>query len=63
MTDEKPEEKPKQYLLMADQLTMTFLTRLMPGLQFVQVEGMPVKDNDAYQVLVNPLPKPETVKE
>lgn len=52
-------EKPKQYLLLADQLHMALISKLMPGMQFVEVEGISMKDNDKYNLLANPLNKEE----
>lgn len=48
---------PKQYLLMADEVHMTLLSKIMPGIRFVQVEGMPIENNDTHIFLVNRLPK------
>lgn len=53
--------KPKQYLLMADELHMAILSKIMPGILFVQVEGMAMQNNDTHMLLVNPLPKVEPV--
>jgi hypothetical protein len=55
---EVPAPKPKQFLLMADELSMALLSKLIPSLQFCQVEGMVIPDNPNYQVLANPIPKP-----
>lgn len=51
--------KPKQYLLLADEMHMTLISRLMPGLLFVQVEGLSMKDSAEYMLLVNPVSKPK----
>ena len=54
---------PKQYLLVVDELNMAMLGRLMPGLLFVQVEGLAMENNKTHMLLVNPLPaKPEEPK-
>lgn len=58
---EAPVSKPKQYLLMADEITMTILGKIMPGLLFVQVEGMAMQGNDNYMLLVNPIVKAPVV--
>lgn len=50
--------KPKQYLLMADELHMAMLGKIMPGLQFVPVEGMAVQNNPNHMFLVNPVAAP-----
>lgn len=49
------EIKQKQYLLLANEIHMALLGRLMPGLMFLQVEGINLKENDSYMVLVNPI--------
>jgi hypothetical protein len=49
--------KPKQYLIMADELHMAILGKIVPGLLFVQVEGMAMKDNSDHMLLVNPVAK------
>ncbi len=51
------EDKQKQYLVMVDSLGLACMSKLMPGLQFVQVEGMGIPDNNNYQLLVSPLAK------
>lgn len=56
-----PAPKPKQYLLLADELHMAMLGKLMPGLMFVQVEGLAIQNNDSYMMLVNPIAKPQPV--
>ena len=53
--------KPKQYLMVCDEMNMALLARLCPGMLFVQVEGMAVKDNENYMLLVNPITKPDAV--
>ena len=58
---EAPVQKPKQYLIMADEVTMAVLGKLMPTLLFVQVEGMAMQGNDGYMLLVNPLNKPAPI--
>jgi len=52
-------KKPKQYLPLLDEVGMACMRHLMPSMQFVEVEGMMMSDNNAYQVLVNPLPVPK----
>jgi hypothetical protein len=52
-----PVPKPNQYLIVVDDYHMAMLSKLMPGVLFVLVEGMTIKDNPNHQVLVNPLPK------
>lgn len=49
--------KPKQYLIMADELHMALLGKLIPGLMYVQVEGMNMENNPDYMLLVNPAKK------
>lgn len=50
--------KPKQYLVMADELHMALLGKLLPGLLFVQVEGMAMQNNSTHMLLVNPVAAP-----
>lgn len=50
--------KPKQYLIMADELHMAMLGKLLPGLLFVQVEGMAMQNNSTHMLLVNPVVAP-----
>lgn len=50
--------KPKQYLLMADELHMSVLGKIIPGLLFVQVEGMAMQNNSTHMLLVNPVVTP-----
>ena len=52
---EEPQEK--QYLLTADARLMALITNVIPGLKFIQVEGMSIPENDLYQILVNPVAK------
>ncbi len=47
----------KQYLIMVDDLHRALLAKMIPGMLYVQVEGMNMADNPKYQVLVNPLPE------
>ena len=49
--------KPKQYLLMADEMHMALLGKLIPGLLYVQVEGLSMENNPDYMLLVNPVKK------
>lgn len=58
-TAEVPVQKSKQYLLMADELHIALLGKLMPGLLYVQVEGLAVEGKPGYMLLVNPVKKEE----
>lgn len=49
-----PAQKPKQFLLVADEFTMAVMSKIMPGMLFVEVQGMAMKDNDTHMLLVNP---------
>ncbi len=51
----------KQYLVMVDDLNMALLGKIIPGLQYLPVEGMTLQGQDVYQMLVSPLPKPQEV--
>lgn len=53
--------KPKQYLVMVDELSMAILGKLIPSMLFVQVEGMAMQGNDNHMLLVNPTNKPAPV--
>lgn len=53
--------RSKQYLIMADEMHMAILGKIMPGILFVQVEGMAMKDNSDHMLLVNPIAKPAAV--
>lgn len=57
-----PIPKPKQYLLMANELHMAMLSKIVPGMLFVQVEGMSMQNNPNYMLLVNPIAQPEVTK-
>lgn len=50
--------KPKQYLLMIDDIGAAFLSRLCPSIQLVQVEGIHMQGNDTHMALVSPMAKP-----
>lgn len=60
--EEVPEAvaKPKQYLLMIDELSLVFLSKIIPSIQFCEVEGVSVDNNTSYQLLVNPTRKVST---
>jgi hypothetical protein len=51
--------KPKQYLLMVDDVFMAVLGRIVPGMRFVEVEGMSLEGNNQSMVLATPIPKPK----
>lgn len=60
--EEKVEEvapipKPRQYLVMVDEVSMAFLSKIVPSLQFCLVEGLVIPDNPHYRLLANPTPK------
>lgn len=50
--------KQRQFLLMVDEVNMAMLSKLMPFIQFCQVEGLSIPDNNNYHLLANPTPKP-----
>ena len=50
-----PIAKSKQYLMLLDEMTMAIIGKIMPCMQFVEVEGFGMKDNDDYMLLVNPV--------
>lgn len=53
--------KPKQYLVMVDEVSMAILGRLVPSMLFVQVEGMAMDGNANHMLLVNPIQKPQPI--
>lgn len=55
---EETKAAPKQYLLMADEMNMALLARVMPGIRYVEVQGMVMTDNAGFNALVTPVPKP-----
>lgn len=62
--DMNPPTLPKQYLLMVDEITMAFMSKIFSTMQFVEITAMPIKDNDAYQLLANPKsPPPQKMDE
>lgn len=48
-------ERPKQYIVLVDQIGLACMGKLMPGLQFIEVEGMEIPDNKGYQLIATPL--------
>jgi hypothetical protein len=58
------EPEKKQFLLCVDELQCAFLSRIVPGLQFVEVRAMNLQDNSEMRALVSPIaPIPEAPKE
>lgn len=55
---EAPAPKPKQYLMMVDEIGAAMLGRICPGIQFVQVEGINMQGNTTHMALVSPLAAP-----
>lgn len=49
------EAPPKSFLIMTDEITMAMLGKLFPSLRFLQVEGLPIKDNTSHMLLANPI--------
>lgn len=54
--------KPKQYLLLIDEIGMAFLNKVMPNITYVEVSGMNMQGTDNFQFLVTPFHKPEEAK-
>ncbi len=46
---------PKQYLLMVNEISMIMLSKMLNGIQFLEVEGMPIKENENVMVMVTPV--------
>ena len=44
----------KQHLLMVDDLVMSLLKQLVPGMMFVPVVGMDINDQPAFKLLAVP---------
>ncbi len=60
MNEEEKAQKapnPKQYILVADDLHMAVLSKIMPGIQFIPVVGMGMQNNNDYTALVTPIKK------
>ncbi len=63
-TESQPQPEPqapvkqKQYLLMADEVMRIILSRISPGLQFLEIEGWNMEGNDKHLVIVSPVNKP-----
>ena len=52
-------QQPKLFLVTVNQMTMALLGNLMPGLQFIEVQGVKL-DNDPYvNILTSPIPRPQ----
>lgn len=51
--------KPKSYLLMVGESIIPFLNAVVPGLQYIEVQAVNVKDSTDYVLLGNPVPKPQ----
>jgi len=52
------EEKRKQYLVLADEMHMALLGKLMPGILFIEVEGLAMPHDPTRMLLVNPVNAP-----
>lgn len=46
--------KPKQYLLVVDDMGLTFLNKVIPSITFVEVHGMNMQGEANFQFLVTP---------
>ncbi len=60
VTDVKPQEmppvvNPKQYLLMVNEISMLMLSKMFNGIEFLEVEGMHIKENERVMVMVTPI--------
>lgn len=47
----------KQYLLTVDEIGLAYLTKLMPMIKYLEVEGMTIVDQPNHHLLVTPKPK------
>lgn len=50
--------KPKQYILMVNDLSMLMLSKMFHGIQFLEVEGMNIKDDPTHMLMVTPVVNP-----
>ena len=50
-------DRPKQYLLLVDDYGKGILGAIIPSLQYVEIEGMEIKEMTHKMVLVTPNPK------
>lgn len=55
-------ETKKQYLLLVDDVGMALLSQIIPSINFIQVEGMDIKEDPLRKVLVHPVPPVEAPK-
>lgn len=46
--------KRKEFFLMVDEIQMSLLSRVLPGIQYVEVQGMNIKDVPNHLLLVTP---------
>lgn len=49
----------KQYLIMADEVHMAVIGKMMPGIRFVEVQGINIDSQPNHTFLVNPKPVAE----
>lgn len=56
-----PELPPTQYLLMVNEISMLMMSKMFNGLQFLKVEGMPIKENPGVMVMVTPIAQENAV--
>lgn len=56
-------EARKQYIVVVDDVGMALLANIAKVFTFIEVQGMPMVDNAAYQFLVNPVQKVEGERE
>jgi hypothetical protein len=53
-------ENNKQFLIAVDELGCALLAKLVPGMRFIEVIGVPVENPEVnYVVLANPKPLPD----
>jgi len=53
----------KQYLLMVTDEQIAFLSRVMPGIQYVEVIGQDLTNDPNHQVLLSPKPHVEQTQQ
>jgi hypothetical protein len=65
MTTEQINNEPsavKHYMIIADEIQKALLSNFIPGLRFMEVEGVAIPNMDSHVILANPLPKSQTVQ-
>jgi len=51
------EGKAKQYILMTDEITMMMISKMIPSIVFLEVQGMNMQGDSEHMLLVTPVAK------